>query len=208
MISIQDMLKKQKAATKRPAAPAKPAPSASAASNQRTMMDMIAAQKAAVANRKGPVSMPTMNKQKGGLTIADMVAKQRAVNRTGRSTTNVVKASQVLTRDEEALIRAEFSRFIADLDKIAAQQKASAVTVKPSAAITKDDDVKITGFVTSPITPEVEEQAVAAFVEGANDLIGGISLGSEETGAEQTMVVKKPAKKTKRKQVVNTGSDV
>lgn len=195
MISIQEMLAKQKGIAK-PAKPAvKPAPPKH--KPMKSIADIMREhQKARPA---APVHTPAP-KPNNGKVFQDMIAKQANINRNGKSGP-AINITAALSSDEERAIYADFELFCKEIDKIASAERAKA-EAKRAAKVAPEpvvEPVVAPEPVVEGVPETVVEEAVAAFEEVAgNDLLGGISVGSEETGTDETMVIAKSKKRRKK----------
>lgn len=199
MISIQEMLAKQKGIAK-PAKPAvKPAPPKH--KPVKSIADIMREhQKARPA---APVHIPAPKPNNGKVfaqSIQDMIAKQANINRNGNSGP-AINITAALSSDEERAIYADFELFCKEIDKIASAERAKAeekraAKVAPEPVV---EPVVAPEPVVEGVPETVVEEAVAAFEEVAgNDLLGGISVGSEETETDETMVIAKSKKRRKK----------
>lgn len=201
MISIQEMLAKQKGIAK-PAKPAvKPAPPKH--KPMKSIADIMREhQKARPA---APVHTPAPKPNNGKVfaqSIQDMIAKQANINRNGKSGP-AINITAALSSDEERAIYADFELFCKEIDKIASAERAKAEAKRAAKVAPVIEPVVEPVVAPEPVVegvPEtVVEEAVAAFEEVAgNDLLGGISVGSEETGTDETMVIAKSKKRRKK----------
>lgn len=197
MISIQEMLAKQKGIAK-PAKPAvKPAPPKH--KPVKSIADIMREhQKARPA---APVHTPAPKPNNGKVfaqSIQDMIAKQASINRNGNSGP-AINITAALSSDEERAIYADFELFCKEIDKIAEAERAKAEAKRAAKVAPVIEPVVAPEPVVEGVPETVVEEAVAAFEEVAgNDLLGGISVGSEETGTDETMVIAKSKKRRKK----------